>query len=178
MAILTIPDNDTVIRGYDNIHAYLTARGILFEEWQPDSPLSKDADQDTILAAYSHRLDPMMTQGGYTVADVISVYPDTPDIGAIRRKFLGEHTHSEDEVRYFVEGQGLFWFNLGGDEPVFSVLCQAGDLLSVPANTRHWFDLGSEPHVRAIRVFIDPSGWVPHYTESGADKKYNPEYAL
>ncbi|MDJ0834967.1 MAG: cupin domain-containing protein [Acidobacteriota bacterium] len=176
MAVLEIPDQDKVIRGYENIHAYLDARGIVFEEWHADRHPAKDADQDTILAAYQHQLKPLMEKGGYTVADVISVYPDTPNLGPIRQKFLSEHTHTEDEVRYFVEGQGLFWFNLGSDEPVFSVLCQAGDLISVPANTRHWFDLGEEPHVRAIRVFIDPSGWVPHYTESGIDKMYNPEY--
>lgn len=176
MAILSIPDQDKVVRGNDAIKDYLQERGIRFENWEPAQPLPKDADQDSILAAFDHQLKPLMQAGGYAVADVISVYPDTDNLPAIRNKFLSEHTHSEDEVRYFVEGEGLFWFNLEGHD-VFSVLCQEGDLISVPANTRHWFDLGAEPHVRAIRIFTDQAGWVPHYTQSGVDAKYNPSYA-
>ena len=68
-----------------------------------------------------------------------------------------------------------FWFHVGGE--VFSLTCVAGDLLSVPANTTHWFDLGPNPHVKAIRIFIDPAGWVANYTESGVDAKYNPKYS-
>ena len=76
-------------------------------------------------------------------------------------------------MRFFVDGEGMFWFNRGEDDDVFCVTCHAGDLLSVPANTKHWFDLGPKNTVKAIRVFIDQSGWVPHYTESGVDEKYN-----
>lgn len=176
MAVLSIPDRDTVIRDADHIGDYLRERGIRYDRWHTREPLPADADQATILAAYDGQLAPLMAEGGYQTADVISVYPDTEGLDGIRQKFLAEHTHTEDEVRCFVEGTGLFWFNLGGEEPVFSVLCQAGDLISVPANTRHWFDLGKEPHVRAIRVFTDKSGWVPHYTGSGIDARYNPEY--
>jgi len=90
----------------------------------------------------------------------------------VRAKFLAEHTHSEDEIRFFVDGQGYFWFNLEG-APVFNVLCQKGDLISVPAGTKHWFDAGvSHPFVKAIRIFIDQSGWIPEYTGSGIDQKY------
>lgn len=177
MAILTIPDLDTRLDDPTEIHTYLGSRGIDFAQWEPAAPLAKDADQDAVLKAFEGDLKPLMAKGGYTTADVISVFPDTPNLLAIREKFLAEHTHSEDEVRYFVEGQGLFWFNLGGSEPVFNVLCEAGDFISVPKNTAHWFDLGEEAHVRAIRIFIDPSGWVAHYTESGVDQRYNPKYS-
>ena len=39
----------------------------------------------------------------------------------MRRKFLEEHTHAEDEVRFFVEGCGLFVLHIGSE--VLSVLC-------------------------------------------------------
>ena len=76
-------------------------------------------------------------------------------------------------MRFFVEGQGLFWFHKDDtSDEVFSVLCQKGDLISVPANIKHWFDLGDTPKVRAIRVFTDPAGWVPNYTGTGIEQRY------
>ncbi len=173
MAFLTIPDKKTVLHDIADMKNYLSARGILYEQWQAATPLADDADQDTILGAYSHVLQPYMTANGYKTADVINVTPNTPNLDALRTKFLSEHTHTEDEVRFFVDGEGMFWFNLEGDNDVFCVTCQAGDLLSVPANSKHWFDLGPKTFVKAIRIFIDMSGWVPHYTNSGIDTKYN-----
>ena len=172
MAYLTIPDKKIVLHEAAAIKDYLAKRGILYEKWEASIALNDDADQDSILAAYAHQLKPYMAANGYEVADVINVTPNTPNLAALRTKFLSEHTHTEDEVRFFVDGEGHFWFNLGGDNDVFSVTCQAGDLLSVPKNTSHWFDLGSKNFVKAIRIFIDMAGWVPHYTHSGIDAKY------
>ncbi len=173
MAFLTIPDKNTVIHDAASIKTFLSQRGILYEQWQAAVPLADDADQATVLAAYEPVLQPYMQANGYQTADVINVTPATPNLEALRTKFLSEHTHTEDEVRFFVDGEGMFWFNLEGQEDVFCMTCQAGDLLSVPANTKHWFDLGPKTFVKAIRIFIDASGWVPHYTQSGVDAKYN-----
>ena len=81
---------------------------------------------------------------------------------AFRKKFLDEHVHSEDEVRFFVRGQGLFVIHANGR--VYSVLCEKDDLISVPANTRHWFDMGPNPSFTAIRLFNNPEGWVANFT--------------
>jgi 1,2-dihydroxy-3-keto-5-methylthiopentene dioxygenase len=99
---------------------------------------------------------------GYTTIDTVAVAPDHPDRVAMRVKFLSEHRHAEDEVRYFVEGSGLFTLREGGR--VYAVLCEAGDLISVPAGMRHWFDMGPRPHFTAIRFFRTPEGWVGDFT--------------
>lgn len=176
MAVLNIPDQAISNPNPEEIRAFLAERGIWFAQWEASEPLAIDADQDAVLRAYAHVLTPFMQENGYQTADVININASTPNYEAVRNKFLSEHRHTEDEVRFFVFGQGAFWFNLdNGKDPIFNVLCQAGDLISVPANTRHWFDAGKEnPSVKAIRMFIDQSGWVPHYTESGIDKNYNP----
>ncbi len=175
MAVLNIPDAGVTIENFKEIQSFLSARGIWHDKWEASHPLPLDATQEEVLQAYALELRPFMARGGYQTADVINVNANTPNVAAVRQKFLGEHTHTEDEIRFFVDGQGLFWFHVG--EEVFSVLCKAGDLLSVPANTPHWFDLGEPAHVKAIRVFIDPSGWVANYTGSGIDRKYNPANA-
>ena len=172
MATLTIPNKNTTLQDFQAIRDYLNARGIWIDQWEASHPFEDEASQEEILAAYAHALQPFMAKGGYQTADVISVHAQTPNLPEIRAKFLREHTHTEDEVRFFVDGQGYFWFNLGQDEPVFCVKCVAGDLLSVPANVKHWFDLGPVAFVKTIRVFTDASGWTPHYTDSGIDAKY------
>lgn len=173
MAALIIPDLHQTLFDASDIKAYLESRGIWFDQWQANAEFDKDASPETVLAAYDNTLKPFMEKGGYTVADVIVVYPTMPNLKELRDKFLREHTHTEDEVRFFVEGQGYFWFHLeGSEQPVFCVKCEAGDLLSVPAGIKHWFDLGEKPFVKAIRIFIDQAGWVPQYTNSGMDARY------
>lgn len=173
MATLRVPDRNVHVTDEYEIRRFLDERGIFYERWSTDVGLPADATDDQVLAAYDLWLEPFMEKGGYRAADVVRVTPDTPNLDAIRDKFLREHTHSEDEVRFFVQGSGLFWFHMERSEKeVFAVLCQEGDLLSVPAHTKHWFDLGARPMVRAIRVFTDQAGWVPHYTHSGIEQRY------
>lgn len=114
-----------------------------------------------------------MNENGYLTADVISLNASTENYDLIRNKFYQEHTHTEDEIRFFVDGKGLFWFNLE-NQAVFNLLCERGDLISVPHGTKHWFDAGiQDPFVKAIRIFIDSSGWVPNYTNSSLENRFS-----
>lgn len=146
------------------IAAILADAGVRFEQWAT-IPLAPGAAPEQILAAYRPEIERLKAEGGYTTEDVARMGPDHPQREAIRQKFLAEHTHSEDEVRFFVEGAGLFCFHIDGR--VYQLVAAAGDLVSVPAGTRHWFDTGAAPSFTAIRLFIDPAGWVANYT--GAD---------
>lgn len=154
------------------IKKFMNERGILFEQWETSQVLNDSDSQETILKAYEHELGPYMKKNGYVSADVINVHKDTPHIETIRAKFLSEHTHAEDEVRFFVDGEGEFFFHLKDRGEVFSLLCQKGDFISVPKGYTHWFDLAPKYHVKAIRVFMTPEGWVANYTQSGVEKKY------
>lgn len=146
----------------DEIAQALRRVGIRFERWEASAPVAPGDEQAAILEAYRADLDRLMQEGGYRTADVVSLGPDHPQRAELRQKFLEEHTHSEDEVRFFVAGRGLF--SLRVDGRVYEVLCEAGDLLGVPAGTRHWFDMGPRPSFAAIRLFIDPAGWVASFT--------------
>jgi 1,2-dihydroxy-3-keto-5-methylthiopentene dioxygenase len=172
MAILSISEQQAEWHDPQEIKSFLNNRGIFFDQWTCNVLFDDTASQDEILAAYAKDLDPFMKQGGYLTADVISINSLTENYPAIRSKFLAEHTHSEDEIRFFVDGKGLFWFHLD-NEPVFNLLCEKGDLISVPAGTKHWFDAGEiNPFVKAIRIFIDTSGWVPDYTNSKVEEHF------
>ena len=173
MPKLYIASSEKTITDFEEIKSLLASHKIMIDQWEANTPLSNDADQETILEAYAHELKPYMEANGFKTADVINVNPDTPNIGALREKFMKEHIHTEDEIRFFVDGEGIFWFHLDNGE-VLGVTCSAGDFMAVPKNYKHWFDLAPKYFVKAIRIFTDMEGWVPHYTDSGIDARYNP----
>ncbi len=140
----------------------LRAVGIRFEQWAASQPVAPGDSEEAVIAAYREDIDRLMHAEGYQSVDVISLTPDHPDRAALRRKFLSEHTHSEDEVRFFVAGCGLFTLHIG--ERVYEVLCEAGDLIGVPDGTRHWFDMSESPCFVAIRLFTNKQGWVASFT--------------
>ena len=144
------------------IAAELAERSIGFERWPARAEIPAGAGPDAVLAAYAQEIQAVQARGSYPTVDAIRMTPDHPDREALRQKFLSEHTHAEDEVRFFVEGRGLFCLHLG--EEVLQVLCEADDWISVPAGTKHWFDMGAEPSFCAIRFFDNPEGWVAQFS--------------
>ncbi|WP_028239428.1 1,2-dihydroxy-3-keto-5-methylthiopentene dioxygenase [Stutzerimonas azotifigens] len=153
MKVLTHPED---------IGATLAEVGVRFERWEASAPVAAGASQEEVIAAYRPQIDKLMTERGYVTVDVISLNSDHPQKAELRAKFLDEHRHAEDEVRFFVAGRGLFTLHIG--DRVFAVLCEKNDLISVPAGTPHWFDMGENPHFVAIRLFNNPEGWVAQFT--------------
>jgi 1,2-dihydroxy-3-keto-5-methylthiopentene dioxygenase len=135
---------------------------VRFERWQATRELRPGDGQDAVLEAYAADVERLKKIGGYQSADVVRMHPDHPDREAMRQKFLSEHIHADDEVRFFVEGAGAFY--LRNNHNVLQVVCTAGDLLAVPKHTRHWFDMGPRPLFAAIRLFTTPEGWVADFT--------------
>lgn len=158
------------VEDFDAIASELHAIGVRFERWTASRELGPDASQEDVLSAYGESVDRLMREYDFKSADVISLRPDHPDRVALRNKFLDEHIHTDFEVRFFVEGRGLFYIH--SNNHVYGVLCERGDLISVPANTRHWFDMGGEPSFKCIRLFTTPEGWVAQYTGDTIAKNF------
>jgi 1,2-dihydroxy-3-keto-5-methylthiopentene dioxygenase len=173
MAVVRIPSENRSLTERDAVAGFLDAYGIEYERWTPDVPLDADANADAVLAAYRTKVEELKARGGYVTADVIDVRPETPNLDAMLAKFSREHWHDEDEVRFIIEGRGLFHVHPPG-APVFAIEVEAGDLIRVPRGTHHWFDLCADRRIRAIRLFQDVSGWTPRYTDSGVDKGFQP----
>ncbi len=148
----------------------LAAIGVRFEQWQASRPVEPGASSEDVMAAYRADIDRLVAENGFQTVDVVSIAPDNPNREAMRQKFLDEHFHEEDEVRFFVGGSGLFTLHVG--EKVFEVLCERGDLISVPDRTTHWFDMGPEPSFIAIRFFKQPDGWVGHFTGTDIAQRF------
>lgn len=136
--------------------------GVRFEQWLADAELPRGANQEAVIDAYRSSIDRLVAQCGYSSFDVLRVERGAPNTETMRRKFLDEHRHSEDEVRFFVEGRGAFYLHVDGR--VYQTVCCKGDLISVPAGTKHWFDMGPDPDFTVIRLFMNPDGWVANFT--------------
>jgi 1,2-dihydroxy-3-keto-5-methylthiopentene dioxygenase len=154
----------------ENIARELESFGVRFEQWPAASELDDDAGEEEVKLAYKPEIDRLTTEENYELVDVVRMRPDDNDPGwpekaaQAREKFREEHRHDEDEVRFFVDGHGCFYLHL--TDKVYAVVCESGDLLSVPVGTPHWFDMGQRPEFCAIRFFQKKDGWIGDFTGS------------
>ena len=170
-------DNATTPRVDIGEHAAIARElariGVGFEQWQAGAPGTPGGAPGTIPDAYRADIERLVAERGFKTVDVVSIAPDHPQREVMRSKFLDEHYHKEDEVRFFVAGSGLFTLHVGND--IYEITCQQGDLIAVPDSTLHWFDMGPEPSFVAIRFFTEPDGWVGHFTGTDIAQRF-PRY--
>lgn len=175
MSALTVyadnqPGSGETTTDFGVIQNRLNDIGVQFERWAADCELAADADQEAVISAYSRSINRLKQDYGFKSVDVVSLNPEHPDKSAFRQKFLAEHIHDDFEVRFFIDGSGLFYLHVGGK--VYAVLCEKGDLISVPANTKHWFDMGENPRFKCIRLFTASEGWVAAFTGNDISKSF------
>ena len=175
MSILKIYDDQNpqqcqTITDFKQIYETLKPAGIIFERWAAGNEVALSASAEEILETYQKDIKRLKKEKGFLTADVISLNPSSPDIAPLRAKFLDEHTHSEDEARFFIEGSGLFCIHL--NNRVYALVCEKNDLINVPAGTKHWFDMGPRPSFKCIRLFTNKEGWVAQYTGDKIGSKF------
>jgi 1,2-dihydroxy-3-keto-5-methylthiopentene dioxygenase len=120
------------------------------------------ARHETDEASYRAPIDALKQERGYIEEDQVALSPETPSLDAICAKFIDEHTHDDDEVRFVLEGEGIFDIR-SKDDRFMRVLVEKGDLIVVPKDRNHRFMLTEQKAIRCVRLFKDQSGWVPHY---------------
>jgi 1,2-dihydroxy-3-keto-5-methylthiopentene dioxygenase len=158
------------------IRIELAKRGIAFDRWPTVPGLDAATPPGEILAGYADRIAELNADGRYKHIDVAQLHPDNSDpqwsdtAKAARVKFLSEHRHAEDEVRFFVGGQACFYLHV--EQEVVAVVCHGGDLLSVSAGTPHWFDMGARPDFAAIRFFEEADGWIGDFTNNVIGERF------
>lgn len=126
----------------------LAAVGVLYER-HPDD-------------AFQPALDRLRGERGYVTQDIVELRPDTPNLEGLLGKFKDEHLHRDDEVRFVLEGAGIFDIRGAGDRWI-RVEVERGDLIVVPADLYHRFFLTEQRQIRCVRLFKDAAGWVPEY---------------
>ena len=120
-------------------------------------------EKEDLLQALDHYFEQLKKDAGYQTRDLIVIHEGLPNLDAMLAKFDKCHTHADDEVRYIVDGEGVFGFVLPDGQQV-ELTMAAGDYINVPCNTEHWFRLTPMRRVKAVRYFTSTAGWVPEYT--------------
>jgi 1,2-dihydroxy-3-keto-5-methylthiopentene dioxygenase len=170
MAILRL-ENEQVLTDLESIGMQLAGLGVQLNHWVTgDIPLLKqpsleDAQKESVLRSLDHYFEPLKASDGYQSRDLIVLHPETPNLDGLLAKFNRPHTHADDEVRYIVDGEGIFGF-VCPDGSQMELTIQAEEYINVPAGTEHWFYLTALRRIKAVRYFCGIDGWVPEYTET------------
>lgn len=172
MAVLHLEDG-TIYTELSDISRELAPLGVQLNVWsigqQPtvQSLLQKeslsDDEKDSVLAALDVYFEQLKQNAGYESRDLIVLHPNIPNLDALLAKFAQVHTHADDEVRYIIDGEGVFGFVRPDDSQV-RLTVQPEEYINVPAGTEHWFYLTDAKRVKAVRYFTNTEGWTPEYT--------------
>ena len=172
MAILFHTDK-TQLTSLPEISKVLTPIGVRLESWPvPETrplehllakPRLTSSEQEEVLNSFLPRFDHLKKTLGYQTQDLVVLDPDLPGLSTLEEKFRSCHTHDDDEIRYIVEGEGIFGFVLSDGDQV-ELLVESGDYINVPRGAEHWFRLTPTRRIKAIRYLTSREGWVNLYT--------------
>lgn len=130
----------------------------------------EDGEKAAALEAMDVYFEKLKAEQGYKSRDLIVLHPEVPKLDEMLAKFDRCHTHDDDEVRYVVDGEGVFGFVLPDGTQVH-LKVEAGEYINVPAGTEHWFYLTEARRIKAVRYFSGTAGWTPKYTETPIQPK-------
>ncbi len=138
---------------------FLNKYGLYAEFWQPENV---DKSIEDPLVRYKNQVETLKKKFGYASADCCTLSISIPSLDKMLAPFKKEHHHTDDEVRFTVEGEGIFGINPLTDPP-FEIYVEKGDLLVVPAMTRHWFELTEKKNICCLRIFKENPVWEAVY---------------
>jgi 1,2-dihydroxy-3-keto-5-methylthiopentene dioxygenase len=169
MAVLQL-ENGKTLTDLVHIGQHLAVLDIQLKKWPVGDdatarmllaqPSLQDDEKEQVLRALDHYFESL---DGYQSRDMIVLNPETPNLDQMLAKFSRPHTHADDEVRYIVDGEGVFGF-VCPDGTQMELTIQPEEYINVPAGTEHWFYLTPQRRIKAVRYFVDTLGWTPEYT--------------
>jgi len=172
MAILTLENGD-IYTQLEDIAPFLAKLKVQLNHWPLDQAradlLSQESlepqEKEELLKSIDFYFEQLTRDLGYQSRDLIVLYPSLPGLSVLLEKFALCHTHADDEVRYIIDGEGVFGF-VFPDASQGELTVQAGEYINVPKFTEHWFHLSDSNKVKAVRYFTNTEGWSPIYTNT------------
>lgn len=166
----TDPRRVIIHRGFPVIQTLLAGIDVRLERWPVDVEVDSRTSGSIVEILYGELIEKTKQERRFLTHDVIAVDDEHPAKEELRAMFLEEHTHREDEARFFLDGSGLFTFHAGVG--VFALTAERNDFVNVPAGLKHWFDMGPVPRFTAIRFFNNEEGWIPYFTGDPISERF------
>ncbi len=117
------PDIPTkVLTHLEDIASTLAEHGVAFDRWEAATPITPGASQEEVISAYRTPDRQADERARLCHRGRHQSQQRSPAKAELRARFLEEHRHGEDEVRFFVAGRGLFTLHI--DDYVYAVLCE------------------------------------------------------
>eukprot|EP00762_Andalucia_godoyi_P000803 ANDGO_03749.mRNA.1 1 len=107
---------------------------------------------------YQREIDEFRARRKYAEFDVIRLTPDTECLEDKLKVFFTEHKHTDEEVRFVLDGHGIFDVRNANDEWV-RILVEKNDLLVLPREIYHRFTLTDTKFIQAMRLFQNQPKW-------------------
>ncbi|VXD24224.1 Acireductone dioxygenase [Planktothrix serta PCC 8927] len=174
MAVLQLEDGTTYTQ-LDEIQRELACLNIHLNHWSVgtdaqvielvNQPALNNEEKETVLQGLDQYFEELKQKAGYQSRDLIVLNPDTPNLETLLAKFEQCHIHADNEIRYIVDGEGVFGF-VRPDGSQVELTVEAEEYINVPANTEHWFYLTETRRIKAVRYFTTTEGWTPEYTDT------------
>lgn len=174
MAILYL-ENGTNYTNLEDIRRELSSLNINLNQWPVsdnpqisnllNQPALDDNQKEQVLKSLDGYFQELQQTAGYQSRDLIVLHPDIPNLDSLLAKFQKCHTHGDDEVRYIIDGEGVFGF-VSADGSQMELVIEAEEYINVPAGTEHWFHLTDTKKIKAVRYFTSTEGWTPEYTNT------------
>jgi 1,2-dihydroxy-3-keto-5-methylthiopentene dioxygenase len=121
-----------------------------------------DIEKKQLLTQLEPFLQEKFKQAGYYYQglDMVVINPQTPDTEFPKPIC---HTHSDDELRYNIDGEGIFVFVFpNGSQARLKI--EKNDILVITKGAQHWFEVTPKRTIKLVRFYTSKNGWTPIYS--------------